>query len=143
MRSGAAPASVIDGRSCSSAPMAPVSRPPPSAATSRSRFGAILRSTTSCCGARDTRSWSALAIPVAMAYWFAPALVALNGLGPVAAMKTSFLGCLKNILPFLLYGLVAMLAGLLAVIPLGLGWFVLGPVLAASMYAAYRDIYYA
>lgn len=85
----------------------------------------------------------ALAIPLTMAYWFAPALVALNGLKPVAAMKASFMGCLKNILPFLLFGLVAMLAGLVALIPLGLGWLVLGPVLVAAMYASYRDIFYA
>ena len=85
----------------------------------------------------------ALAIPLAMAYWFAPALVALNRLSAVAAMKASFFGCLKNILPFLLYTLVAMLAGLVAFIPLGLGWFVLGPVLVASMYTSYRDIFYA
>ncbi|HXV06850.1 MAG TPA: BPSS1780 family membrane protein [Burkholderiales bacterium] len=84
----------------------------------------------------------ALAIPLAMAYWFAPALVALNGLSAIEAMKMSFWGCLKNILPFLVYGLVALVAAIVATIPLALGWLVLGPVLAASMYASYRDIFY-
>jgi uncharacterized membrane protein len=84
----------------------------------------------------------ALAIPLAMAYWFAPALVALNGLPAIEAMKTSFSGCLKNILPFLVYGLVALVAAIVATIPLALGWLVLGPVLAATMYASYRDIFY-
>jgi uncharacterized membrane protein len=84
----------------------------------------------------------ALAIPLAMAYWFAPALVALNGLGAIEAMKMSFAGCLKNILPFLVYGLVVLLAAIVATIPLALGWLVLGPVLAATLYASYRDIFY-
>ncbi|HEU5283570.1 MAG TPA: BPSS1780 family membrane protein, partial [Burkholderiales bacterium] len=84
----------------------------------------------------------ALAIPLAMAYWFAPALVALNGLPAIEAMKASFLGCLRNILPFLVYGLVALVAAIVATVPLLLGWLVLGPMLAAAMYASYRDIYY-
>ena len=30
---------------------------------------------------------------------------------------------------------------IVASIPLGLGWFVLGPVFAASVYASYKDIF--
>jgi uncharacterized membrane protein len=85
---------------------------------------------------------AALSIPLVMAYWFAPALVALNGYSAFEAMKTSFSVCLKNILPFLVYGLVGMVLAVLATIPLGLGWFVLGPLGIASMYASYRDIFY-
>jgi uncharacterized membrane protein len=84
----------------------------------------------------------ALAIPLLMAYWFAPALVALNGLGAVDAMKTSFLGCLKNILPFLVYGLIGFVLAILAVLPLGLGLLILGPVGMASIYTSYRDVFY-
>ncbi len=84
----------------------------------------------------------ALSIPLMMAYWFAPALVALNGLGAVDAMKTSFSACLKNILSFLVYGLIGLGLGIIASIPLALGWFVLAPVFVASMYASYRDIFY-
>ncbi|WPL19063.1 putative integral membrane protein [Thiorhodovibrio winogradskyi] len=83
----------------------------------------------------------ALVIPLVMAYWFAPALVMLNGLGALAAMKMSFLGCLKNLLPFLVYGLVCTVLMLLALIPFGLGLLILSPMLIASMYAAYRDIF--
>ena len=83
----------------------------------------------------------ALSIPIYMALWFAPALVALRGLAPVAAVKESFLGCLKNILPFLVYSIVVMVLGILAAIPLGLGWLVLGPTLIASVYVSYRDIF--
>ena len=85
----------------------------------------------------------ALMIPVAMAVWLAPALVALNDRGAVEAMKESFFGCLKNIVPFLLYGIVLFVASIVAAIPLLLGWLVLGPVFAGSIYASYRDIYYS
>ena len=82
-------------------------------------------------------------VPLIMAYWFAPALVALEGLSALNAMKLSFSGCLKNILPFLLYGIIAMVFMFLAVIPLGLGLLVMIPALTASIYAGYRDIYFS
>jgi uncharacterized membrane protein len=83
----------------------------------------------------------ALSIPIYMALWFAPALVVLRGMAPLAAVKESFRGCLKNILPFLIYGIVLLMLGIVAAIPLGLGWLVLGPVAIASVYVAYRDIF--
>lgn len=83
----------------------------------------------------------AISIPLYMALWFAPALVALRGIAPVAAVKESFMGCLQNIVPFLVYGIVLFVLGILAAIPFGLGWLVLGPVTIASVYVAYRDIY--
>jgi uncharacterized membrane protein len=85
----------------------------------------------------------ALMLPLIMALWFAPALVVFHDMGAVAAMKASFAGCLKNMLPFLLYGIVLTIAGVIASIPLMLGWLVLGPVLIASMYTSYRDIYFS
>ena len=39
-----------------------------------------------------------------MLIWFAPLLVVFNGLPPLEAMKLSFAACLKNMLPFLVYG---------------------------------------
>ncbi len=83
----------------------------------------------------------ALMLPLFMAVWFAPALVVFQDQGAVDAMKESFSGCLRNIVPFLVYGVVMMVLGVLASIPLGLGWLVLGPVLAASLYTSYKDIY--
>jgi uncharacterized membrane protein len=73
--------------------------------------------------------------------WFAPPLVLFHAQGPVEAMKNSFLGCVKNIPPFLIYSLVVLVFALLASIPLGLGWLVFGPVMVASLYASYRDIF--
>jgi len=83
----------------------------------------------------------ALSILLYMALWFAPALVVLRGTAPIDAIKQSFAACLKNIVPFLIYGIVLFVLGIVAAIPLGLGWLVLGPVVIASVYVAYRDIF--
>ena len=83
----------------------------------------------------------ALLLPLIMAIWFAAPLVVFHDHGAIEAMKASFAGCLKNILPFLWYSVLFMLLAIVATLPLGLGWLVLGPVLGASLYTAYRDIY--
>ena len=84
----------------------------------------------------------ALMLPVVMAIWFAPALVVFNDRGAIDAMKESFAGCLKNIVPFLLYGVIMIVFNVLAAIPIFLGYLVFLPVAAASIYTSYRDIYY-
>lgn len=84
----------------------------------------------------------ALSVPITMALWFAPALVMLRGETAVRAIVQSFRGCLRNIVPFLLYGVIVLLLAVAATIPAGLGWLVLGPVLTASIYAGYRDIFF-
>jgi uncharacterized membrane protein len=83
----------------------------------------------------------ALLLPVVMAVWLAAPLVVFHEHGAVEAMKSSFTGCLKNILPFLLYSVVLLVFMVIATLPFGLGWLDLGPVFAASIYASYRDIY--
>lgn len=80
-------------------------------------------------------------LPVMMAAWFAPALVMLSGVEPLAAMKLSFSGCLKNVVPLLLYGLIGVPLAIVASIPLALGWLVLAPVMIATVYASYCDIF--
>jgi len=85
---------------------------------------------------------AALLLPVVMAVWFAAPLVVFHQHAAFEAMKASFVGCLKNILPFLVYGVVLFVFSIIASLPLLLGWLVLGPVLAASVYTAYRDIYF-
>ena len=84
---------------------------------------------------------TALLLPVMMAMWFAPVLVVFHELGAWEAMKQSFSGCLKNILPFLWYSVLLVLLSILAAIPIGLGFLILWPVIMASLYTAYRDIY--
>lgn len=83
-----------------------------------------------------------LVIPIVMLFWFAPVILVLNDeVGIIDAMKLSFQGCLKNILPFLLYGILGLVLSIIATIPLGLGWLILTPVMVASIYSSYRDIY--
>lgn len=83
----------------------------------------------------------ALLVPVTMATWFAPALVVFQNKSPVAALKASFAGCLANIVPFLVYGLLALLISIVAAIPFLLGFLVAAPVFIASTYFGYRDIF--
>lgn len=83
----------------------------------------------------------ALYVPLAMALWFAPALAIFNNMQPVPALKSSFDACLKNIVPFLIYGIAIFVLALIASIPLFLGFLVLVPVIFASVYISYRDIY--
>jgi uncharacterized membrane protein len=83
-----------------------------------------------------------LSVPIYMAVWFSYALVTINNLSVVQALKTSFLGCAKNVVPFLVYSLIMLFLGLAATLPFFLGWLILGPILFASFYTGYRDIFY-
>lgn len=83
----------------------------------------------------------AVVIPTAAAVWLAPPLVALHDMPALQAMKLSLFGCLKNILAFLVYGLLGLVLVIIATIPLMLGWLVLMPMIIASIYTAYRDIF--
>src|SRR3972149_4601612 len=82
-----------------------------------------------------------LYLPLLMAYWFAPALVVLNDVSPIDALIMSFKGCLTNVLPFTLYGIVGLLLTVIAIIPLGLGLLILGPMIVASVYVAWSEIF--
>lgn len=83
----------------------------------------------------------ALFVPITMAFWFAPALVVFDGIAPVEAVKSSFAACMRNVMPFLVYGVLGLMASVLASIPLGLGWIVLLPLMGLTVYLSYRDIY--
>ncbi|MCB1607533.1 MAG: hypothetical protein KDI71_11210 [Xanthomonadales bacterium] len=84
-----------------------------------------------------------LLVPLMAASWMAAPLVVINNQKPVDALKLSLVGCLKNWLPFLIYGLLLLPLSIAASLPLMLGWLVLAPVLMASAYTSYRDIYYS
>ena len=83
----------------------------------------------------------ALIVPIIMCAWFAPVLIAIHNQTAIEAMKLSFKGCLRNILPFLWYGIISMILYILAAIPLGLGLLVLLPVMIASVYTGHRAIF--
>ena len=104
---------------------------------------------------------AALYVPVMMAFWFAPVLVAWHGLSAAKALFFSFFACLINWRAFLAYGVGAALA--LFVLPAGVAlvamllsagqaravligvmfpfMLMLLPTLFASFYASYRDVF--
>lgn len=82
-----------------------------------------------------------LALPLLMAWWYAPALVIFRNDEPIAAMKASFVASLNNVGAFTVYGLVGLALALVASIPFGLGWLVLAPVFGSSSYASYVDVF--
>lgn len=82
-----------------------------------------------------------LGVAVSIAIWFAPALVVFHGLAPVDALKASIQASLKNIGPFLVYGLLYIVAAMVASIPFGLGWIVLVPLTLLSVYTSYQDVF--
>lgn len=96
---------------------------------------------------------AAVYLPLIMLIWFAPLLVVFDGMAPVPAMKLSFEACLRNTVPFLVYGLVILGLWIVLSLPGAFGVFgaalmvallVLSiPVLICSIYASYRDIFQA
>lgn len=80
-------------------------------------------------------------MPILMAYWYAPLLSGLHNLSALDAMKLSFVACLKNMVPFLLYGFIFMMLLIVAIIPFGLGLILVVPVMMTSLYTSYVDIF--
>ena len=78
---------------------------------------------------------------VAMAFWFAPALVVFRNLAPVDAAKASFAANLKNLFAFLVFGVIYLVAAIVASIPFGLGWIVLIPVSLLAVYVSSKDVF--
>lgn len=73
---------------------------------------------------------------------FTPYLIQEQDVSVPQAMLMSLKACFKNILASLVWGLSYIFWGILATIPIGLGWLVLLPVLFITAYVAYRDIFY-
>jgi uncharacterized membrane protein len=82
-----------------------------------------------------------LGFVVAMALWFAPGLIVFRNMAPVDALKASVSASLGNVVPFLIYGVIYLIAAFVASIPLGLGWVVLVPVLMLTAYSSYKDVF--
>jgi uncharacterized membrane protein len=86
---------------------------------------------------------AALFVPLAMALWFAPALVMLDRVAAPKAMLLSMQACVANVLPFLLYGLVMSVLLFLALLPAALGLVLWVPIAMLSTYTGYRDVFAA
>jgi hypothetical protein len=84
----------------------------------------------------------AISIPFYMFLWFAAPLIVLADMDIGTALKSSFSACLKNIVPFLVWGVMILVLAIPATIPIFLGWLLLGPVLLVSVYTGYRDIFH-
>lgn len=89
-----------------------------------------------------------VSLPLLMALWYAPLLVYFQDIGTAAALKSSFIACLRNTLPLLVYGLI-IFAGMFIVLPIAqmfgqadLALWLLAPVVVPSLYASYKDIYH-
>jgi hypothetical protein len=92
-----------------------------------------------------------LFVPLLAAYWFAPFLVLMHGVKPVAAMVASFMACVRNFFQMAVYGIVMfvifIVVSLAMIIPI-LGWIfaplailVLILMSIAAIYTGYRDIF--
>jgi uncharacterized membrane protein len=90
-------------------------------------------------------------IPLLAAYWYAPYLVLMNAVKPVAAMKASLMACIRNFFPMLVYGIAMfvlfIVVAIPAVVPI-LGWLVsalaylvLFMMSVTAVYSSYRDIF--
>ncbi len=82
----------------------------------------------------------ALMLPLMMALWFAPALVVLNDVPAIEAMKRSLAACWRNMGAFFIYGLIMLGLGFVAVFTLFLAYIVILPVIYISYYTSYRDV---
>ena len=83
----------------------------------------------------------ALLAPLMAALWFAPALVYFQDESPLAALRISLIACIKNWLPFLVYGILMLVVFVIASIPFMLGFLVAGPLAIISGYTSYRAVF--
>jgi uncharacterized membrane protein len=77
------------------------------------------------------------------ALWFAPALLAFHDISTAHAIRWSLFAALSNMGAMLAYGIVLMAVFIAAVIPWGLGLLVVVPIMVASTYTGYRDVFEA
>ena len=78
---------------------------------------------------------------ITMALFYGIPLVVLGGQNAWPAAQDSVAACWTNMLPLLVFGLIYLVLGVVAIIPFGLGMLVLGPVTVGAVYASYRDVF--
>lgn len=99
----------------------------------------------------------ALMVPVLMAYWFAPGLVVLHRMSPIQALRLSFAACFRNVLPFLVSGLFALMVlivlaivlfgltmtvGVFGMLIVAVAWMLFATLMVIGSYVAYRDLFF-
>lgn len=80
---------------------------------------------------------------VLLAFWQAPALVVLNGVAPLPALRLSLRAGLKNWQALALGGVILGMLLVLAILPLFLGLLLWMPVAHLAGYVAWREVFYA
>lgn len=84
---------------------------------------------------------TALSIPLMMAYWFAVPLIQFHDVTATDALKISFKACMKNIVPFLAYGIAMLAVYVAAMVPLILSIFTLGPLIILGSLASFGILF--
>jgi uncharacterized membrane protein len=83
-----------------------------------------------------------LVLMLIVAWQYAPMLVFFSGVPPVIALRDSFVGTLRNIVPYTVYSLIMQLVALmLGILPFGIGMILLLPLGLTSLYVSYRNIF--
>ncbi|WP_144393118.1 BPSS1780 family membrane protein [Pleionea sediminis] len=80
-------------------------------------------------------------IPLFMATLFAPVLIAVHRVSVLQAVYLSFMACLHNALPLIIYSGIMIALFILSVIPAFIGLLIFVPVAYASVFCAYKDIF--
>ncbi|OIQ86926.1 hypothetical protein GALL_312220 [mine drainage metagenome] len=78
---------------------------------------------------------------VSVAFWFVNTLVVLGGVQPWDAIRLSFKAGFANFGAIMLFTLLLIPIGFVAMIPFGLGLLVLLPVISGASYASYQDVF--
>lgn len=84
----------------------------------------------------------ALVFLLMLALQYAPMLVFFSDMPPLAALRASLAGSLRNFIPYTVYSLIMqMIALALGLLPFGIGLIVLLPLALTSLYVSYRNIF--
>lgn len=75
------------------------------------------------------------------ALWFAPAILAFNELSTAHAVRWSVFAALSNLGAMLAYGIALTVVFFAGILPWGLGLLVVIPVMVASSYSGYADVF--
>lgn len=87
---------------------------------------------------------SGLFLLLSICLQFAPMRVLFDDEPPLAAIKSSLLATLRNVLPYIAYSLMLyLIVMLISVLPLPIALALNVTISMTSLYAAYRDIFYA
>lgn len=79
-------------------------------------------------------------MPLILTMVFSPILIVFHQQSAWTAMKLSLKACLANLMPFLSFGIVALILIIISAVTFGLAGLVITPLISISTYIAYRQI---